>query len=64
VAGAALGDPGCDAALFERLAVLSAVIGTVSEQRLGSELPIATGRRDTVTYISEFGGYGGGSEQF
>ncbi len=38
VAGAALGDPGCDATLFECLAVLAAVVGTVGEQRLRPEL--------------------------
>jgi hypothetical protein len=55
VAGAAFGDPGCDATLFERLAVLSAVIGTVSEQRLGPELPVAAGRRDAIDKRQQLG---------
>lgn len=55
MAGAAFGDPGCDTALFERLTVLSAVIGTVSEQRLGPELPVATGRRDAINQRDQLG---------
>jgi len=55
MAGAAFGDPGLYAALFERLAVLSAVIGTVSEQRPGPELPVAASRWDAVDERDQLG---------
>jgi hypothetical protein len=48
VCDVALGDPGRDAALPQRLAVAATVVCAVGEQRLGAELAVASGRRDPV----------------
>ncbi len=44
----AFGDPWCDPALPERFAMAATVVSAVSEQRFGTELAVAPGRRDTI----------------
>ena len=53
--GLALGDPGSDTALPERLAVSTAVVCAVGEQRLGPELAVTARRGHTINERQQLG---------
>jgi hypothetical protein len=55
IGAASLGDPGCDTALPERVAMSLAVVGAVGEQRLEPELAVAACPRHPVDEQYELG---------